>query len=175
MPASRLTALSMLLLLVLACRRGGDAPEGAGGRLEARWTGADTGALRAPARAGWCAEAARLELAAIREDEGMGLALYPLDSLGPGTYPAFDPGVDTTPRPGVAAAARWYTDPAIVGYQSDSGSLTLTRAGAALTGEFGFRLTDLTREDTIRLTGRFQDVVPGPCRVDSLPNPGPGE
>ena len=147
---------------------------GTSATLEATWSGPDTlaGTLSAPARGGWCAGAGRLEVLATKDDHAVGLAIFPVESPEAGAYTVFDPGIDTARRPAVAGAARWYTDAAIVGYQSDSGQLTLSRdAAGALGAAFGFRLVDLTREDTIRLTGTLAGFVPGPCPDDSLPNP----
>ena len=68
----------------------------------------------------------------MRQDQGFGLVLYPVGELAPGSYPAFDPGIDTVQRPGVSAAARWFTDQDMAGFQSDSGSLELQRSGDRL-------------------------------------------
>ncbi|MBK8003510.1 MAG: hypothetical protein IPK12_06070 [Gemmatimonadetes bacterium] len=157
-----------------ACTPAARPSAGPSGTLTATWSGPDTlaGQLNAPARGGWCAGTGRLDVIATRDDQAVGLAIFPVDSLQPGEYAVFDPGIDTARRPAVAGAARWYTDAAIVGYQSDSGQFTLSRdAKGGLGAEFGFRLVDLTREDTIRLTGTMTGLVPGGCEDDSLPNP----
>lgn len=154
------------LALSAACQRG----DGKGGdRLALRWSGSDSGAVKLRAHAGWCEEGARLEVIAVRDDQGFGLAIYPDGPLAAGEFPAFDPGIDTAHRPGASLAARWYTDAAIVGYQSDSGRLSLTRAAEGYGAEFGFRLRSLDGEDTLRMTGRFRELVPGSCPADSLP------
>jgi hypothetical protein len=173
MPKAALLLPPLLLLAACSTATGGEG-RGTGG-LEASWTGSDTGQLAAPVRASWCADDSRLEIFATKEDHGVGLAIYPVDGIAEGEYPAFDPGVDTARPPAVSAAARWYTDAAIMGFQSDSGRLTLARRDSVLSAEFGFRLRSLTGLDTIRLTGRFEKVVPGPCRVDSLPSTPPAD
>ena len=80
-PAS-LPAASLALLIACTARQP-DAPSGA--RLEASWTATDTnlaaGKLAAGARSAWCPVAARLEVTAIREDQGLGLALYPEQAI----------------------------------------------------------------------------------------------
>ena len=174
MPARSPVLLLGAAALLGACSSSGGKQAGPSGTLTASWSGPDTlaGQLAAPARAGWCAGTGRLEVLATKDDQAVGLAIFPAESLEPGEYAVFDPGIDTARRPAVAGAARWYTDAAIVGYQSDSGRFTLSRdATGGLGAEFGFRLVDLTREDTIRLTGTMTGLVPGPCPDDSLPNP----
>jgi hypothetical protein len=104
---------------------------------------------------------------------GFGLVLYSLSALAAGDYPAFDPGIDSARRPGASAAARWFTEQQIVGYQSDSGSAALTRNGDQLRLSFGFRMRSLGGQDTIRAAGVAADLVPGRCLTDSVPNAAP--
>jgi hypothetical protein len=164
----------VVLLLLGACRSRGRSDEGvagAAGRLSANWIGADTGKLNGPARAGWCDDDHRLELTAVQGDAGVGLALYPVADLRPGTYAASLPAADSTPhRPGVTGAARWFTDKAIAAYQSDSGALELSVSRGTLAGTFDFHMHALDGTDTVRLSGRFSGVRPGVCAADSLPD-----
>jgi hypothetical protein len=144
-----------------------------GPRLNAAWIGSDTGKISAPAAASWCPVAGRLEVKAVKGDMGFGLVLYPVSDLAAGTYPAFDPGVDSVRRPGAAAAARWFTEQDIVGYQSDSGSVELTREDERLQLRFGFRLRSLDGEKIVVAEGRAASLEPGPCPADSVPNAAP--
>jgi hypothetical protein len=130
-----------------------------------RYEGAASGA--------WCAGARRLEITSIHDDMGFGLALYPVDSLVAGTYDAFDPGIDTATRPGVAGVARWYTEQRIIGLQSDSGALKLSRNGESYDATFGFRFRSLDGYDTTNVTGRLSGVRLGPCLADSVPGTAP--
>lgn len=159
-PAAVLPALALLA----AC----GAPAGEG-RLRAAWIGADTGEVSAPATVVWCRDASRLEVTMVREDLGIGFVLYPADTLLTGEFPAFDPGADTVVRPSAAAAVRYFTEQAIAGYQSDSGTITLEAQGSRLSGSFGFRLRALDNLNKLRLTGTLTGMVPGPCQSDSLP------
>ncbi len=154
------------LLLLSSCEQGGTGP-----RLEAAWTGTDTGAIATTARVAWCPVAARLEVTAIRADQGFGLVIFPVgDSLSAGEFQSFDPGIDTAARPGVAAAARWFTDERMAAFQSDSGSLELARAGNGYDARFGFRLRGLDGQDTLVVTGRATGLmVDTPCPADSVP------
>jgi hypothetical protein len=121
----------------------------------------------------WCPGARRFEITSIHDDMGFGLALYPVDSLVAGTYDAFDPGIDTVTRPGAAGVARWYTEQRVLGLQSDSGALTLSRNGESYDARFGFRFRSLDGYDTTHVTGRFSGVRLGPCPVDSVPGTAP--
>jgi len=160
--------LPALLLWASACDKVGVGP-----RLTADWIGSDTGRISASATASWCPVAGRLEVKAARGDTGLGLVLYPVSDLAAGTYPAFDPGVDTVHRPGATGAARWFTDRDMVGYQSDSGSVELTREDDRLQLRFGFRLRRLDGEATVVAEGRATGLDPGPCPADSVPNSAP--
>ena len=134
------------------------------GHLEARWVGADTGKLKVRARANWCAPARLLELIGADSDAGMGLAVYPAESLASGPYAAFDPVKETLHRPGVAVGVRWFTETEIKGYQSDSGAVSLTRRDGTLDGSIDARMHASSSPETIRVTGTFRGV---PLTVDS--------
>lgn len=140
-----------------------------GPRLAVSWTGTDTGKLVAPMSVQWCPGPARLEVMAIREDLGFGLSVYPVEALESGEYPAFDPGVDTIRRPAASGAARWFTEQEILGFQSDSGQVEVTRTGDRVSFRFGLRLRSLSGKDTVRATGETTSLVPGSCQNDSVP------
>ena len=160
----RIRSLALLVAgLFMACRGPVD-----GARLDARWVGSDTGVFAGTPKVTWCGSIQRLELTAVDgSDAGIGLAIYPPGELRPGRYDAFDPGIDSIHRPGVASASRWFTEQAVKGFQSDSGSLDLERTGTTFSAQFGFRMRSLEGRDTVRLTGRFRDAVPGPCPGDT--------
>ena len=93
-----------------------------------RWTGADTASFSARAVAEWCAPLHLLEIRAVAGDTGVGIALYPPNTIEAGEVP------DPAPRPGRHdAAAVGRACPQVVladrgqGFQGDSGSLTLER------------------------------------------------
>ncbi len=117
--------------------------------------------------------AGRLEVTAIREDLGFGLAVYPAGDLGPGEFPGFDPGIDSVPRPGAAAAVRKFTERNMIAFQSDSGSLQLTRDGGAFGARFGFRMQALDHSGVIRVEGEASGLSPGACPADSVPATAP--
>jgi hypothetical protein len=138
--------------------------ESSSGRLEATWIGADTGKIKVRAHATWCAPGRLLELTGVDSDAGMGLAVYPADSLASGPYAAFNPAKDTLHRPAVAVGVRWFTETEIKGYQSDSGALSLTRRDGTLEGSIDARMHATTSPETIRVTGTFHGV---PVTLDS--------
>lgn len=177
----RQLALLGLLLSGAACRRSSGSQRdpdetGSGGKLSASWIGADTGKLSARPRAVFCTGGNRLELTAVKGDAGVGLAIYPVAAVVPGSYDAFDPVADSIKRPGVAGAARWFTEREIDAYQSDWGSLQLTRDGQGFAGVFALHMRKIGgAEDSIVLNGRFSGVMPGPCPQDSVSPPEPAQ
>jgi hypothetical protein len=159
---------AVVLLATAACARGGD-----GSRLNASWTGSDTGEISASPTAIWCPVASRLEVKAEREDVGFGLVLYPRGDLQAGDYRVFDPGIDTVHRPGASGAARWFSEREIMGFQTDSGSVGLTRNNGRVALTFRFRMRSLDGKDIIRAAGQATGLIPGACPVDSVPNTAP--
>ena len=161
-PRIRLLA-SLIAGMFMAC----SGPKGSG-RLDARWVGSDTGAFAGTPKVTWCGSIQRLEVTAVDgNDAAVGLVIYPVKELRTGRYEAFDPGMDSVRRPGVAGASRFFTEQAVKGFQSDSGELELERSGTTFSARFGFRMRSLEGRDTVRLTGRFRDAVPGPCPGDT--------
>jgi hypothetical protein len=158
-------ALGLGVLVLVACETAG------GPRLKASWDGAKAGKLRAQAIAAWCPQARRLEVEAIREDAGIALVIYPEDTLGTGSYEAFDPGRYAMQRPGSAAALRLFNDQEVKGYQSDSGLAAVTLEAGKYALQFGYRLVSVTLSDTLRVTGQATGLVPGPCRADDMSQP----
>ncbi len=178
-PPPRVLSLVATILLATGC--GGTAS----GRLTARWNAREftkpTDSARAvrphtfsgPIEARWCRGARHLEVTSVQEDVGFGLVLYPTDSLTPGHYPAFDPGIDTARRPSASGAGRWFTEQKLLGLQSDSGGVDLFRDGDRLRARFGFRMRSLEGSDTIRVTGEVQGITRGRCPGDSVPGTTP--
>ena len=72
-------------MLGLACRPADSAPTGP--RLTARWTGADTAQFSGPIVGEWCDSLHLLEIRAVVGDTGVGIALYPADTIEAGEYP----------------------------------------------------------------------------------------
>jgi hypothetical protein len=147
-----------LVLWALACHR--DEPGAAGGRLSARWTGADTATFSAPAVAEWCDSLRLLEIRAVAGDTGVGIALYPPDTLVAGAYPIRPPNVaDTILPPSAAVALRWFSKTTVMGYQGDSGALTLgRRPDGSLSGRFSAAARPLVSGARLRVGGTFDGL-----------------
>jgi hypothetical protein len=171
MNCHRLSGLVVLAGLALACRGNGTGPSPGRGSFSASWVGSDTGKLSGRPIAVFCGDGNRLELMAMQGDAGIGLAVYPAEEITDGNYDGFDPGTDTVRRPGVTAAARWFTEREVAAYQSDWGALKLKRRGNTLSGGFAIHLRKVGADtDTIMVQGKFTGVLPGPCPEDSVPS-----
>ncbi|MEP6572811.1 MAG: hypothetical protein ABJD11_08945 [Gemmatimonadota bacterium] len=156
-------------LELVGCGTGSD-----GGRLEASWSGGpDTGRISAPAVARWCAPGHRLEVTAVLGDTGVGVVVYPTDSVRSGTYKVFNP-TGAALRPGAAIAARWFTETAIRGAQGDSGTVTLeTDRNGRLSGTVSAATLGVPGLTKGRMRGSFSDLevqkaLPYGCVADSL-------
>ena len=147
------------------------------GRLEAQWSGADSGKISAHATAEWCADRLWLEIRAIQGDTGLALALYPVDSVVPDSYPVVEPTRADSVRPSAGVGLRLFSQTAVKGYRGDSGTVLLERSG---TGQVSGRLTARARGvpngEQIRLRGKFERVAILPqqrgCTPES-PDTGP--
>ena len=135
-----------------------------GARLEAEWTGADSGTFAAPATAEWCDTLNLLEIRGVHGDTGVGLAIYPGERVQGGTFPVVRPGPGDSVRPSARVAVRWFGELAIRGFQGDSGAVVLTRNRD---GTVGGRIDATARSvtDTGRLTvrGRFHGLPVRPA------------
>lgn len=122
MSGRALFALALAASLAVACRR---APaEGKDGPfLEAKWSGADSGKIAAPATAEWCDSLHLLQVLALRGDTGIALALYPKSGFGAGTYAVLPPAKADSSPPAASVALRWFAETSIRGFQGDSGSI----------------------------------------------------
>jgi hypothetical protein len=163
-------AVALAGVAVMAATACGDesseAPRGA--RLSARWTGADTAAFSGPAVAEWCAPLRILEIRAAAGDTGLGIAFYPPDTLHAGAYPVRRRDLaDTALSPSAAVALRWFSQTTVMGYQGDSGLVTLERqADGTLAGRFNVGARPFVTGSRLHLTGDFEGVrvIPAPAR-----------
>jgi hypothetical protein len=162
---ARRTTAALLALLALGagCRR---EAEQRGARLSVRWTGADTASFSATAVAEWCAALHLLEIRAVAGDTGVGIALYPPDTIETGKYPIRRPDTTATvPTPSAALALRWFSQTTVMGFQGDGGSLTLERRpDGSLAGRFGAAAQPLVTGTRLQVDGTFDGlrVVPAP-------------
>jgi hypothetical protein len=164
--ASWVAAAGLGLFVAGAASCGSKAEAPRGSRVSVRWTGADTASFSASAVAEWCAALHLVEIRAVAGDTGVGIALYPPDTIDAGMYPIRRPdGADTTRQRSAAVALRWFSKTTVMGFQGDSGSLTLERrSDGTLGGRFAAAARPLVTGARLRVTGTFDGlrVVPAP-------------
>jgi hypothetical protein len=146
------------LILLVACDRAGSRPLQAG-RLDASWTGSDTGKISASTTAEWCEDSLFLMIRAVQGDTGLGLALRFLDSITPDSYRVMEPSRADSSPPSASVALRLFAQTTVDGFQGDSGAVILKRAGGGLSGSVSARARSVLNGKQIRLSGRFDRVA----------------
>jgi hypothetical protein len=146
---TRVGGLLLLATLAGACTRG---PV-----VRASWTGIDTGTAVLRARAAWCGSGGPLVIFGQAGDTGIGLAVYPVDSLLAARYGVFDPTRGVT-RPGAAVAARWTRKMVMADLRGTTGDVTLTRVGDAVSGRFSARTTGVVMAGAVSIAGSFSGI-----------------
>lgn len=153
------TALILGLSLVAGCNRSAN-PDDGGGRLEARWTGADSGRLAASTTAEWCGERRALEIRAVQGDTGLAMVLYPLDSVEADTYLVSQPEAADSLAPSAGVALRLFSTNAVQGYQGDSGSVVLEQSKSGeLSGRLAVSARSVVNGRQLMLSGKFQGLI----------------
>lgn len=139
--------------------------------LEVRGTGTDTLQFSAEASAEWCDTLRVLTIEAMRGDTGVGLAIYPEDSIASGSFPvhrpvrpdtaAADSAAGTGAAPSAALALRWFSKSVVRGFQGDSGNVTLRRDGSGrLDGRFNAAAHSMFDDGRVTLTGTLSGLRP---------------
>jgi hypothetical protein len=163
--------LVLVLSLMTACGKWESRPSPAGW-LEARWTGADTGKISAPAAAEWCADRLWLEIRAIHGDTGLAVGLYSVDTIAADSYPVAEPTRGDSVPPSARVALRVFSPTAIKGYQGDSGTVILERSGSGqVSGRLAARARSVLNGAQVRLSGRFDRVAVMPQERGCSPEP----
>jgi hypothetical protein len=149
----------LAVLAILAACKGSTGHKPGTGKLEAHWTGSDTGKISVTARAEWCGRDRFLEIRAVRGDTGLALALFPRDTVVPGRYQVRAlPLADS--RPAASVGLRLFAQTAIKGFQGDSGSVQLRRSTAGVfSGEIEARARSVSGIQRVHLTGTFHDLT----------------
>jgi hypothetical protein len=142
------------------------------GWIEVRWTGADTGKMAAPMTAEWCDERRTLEIRGVAGDTGLGLLLYPVDTIDADSYRVVPPEDADTAPPSAAIALRLFSTNTIQGYQGDSGTVALERGkDGELSGAIEARARSVVNGQLLTVTGRVRDLTIVPqkrgCRLDT--------
>lgn len=140
------------------------------GWIEASWTGADTGEMAAPMTAEWCDVRGALEIRGVAGDTGLGLVLYPVDTIDADSYPIVPPERADSLPPAAALALRVFSPNTIQGYQGDSGTVALERSeDGELSGVFEARARSVVNGQLLTVTGKVRDLTIVPqkrgCRL----------
>jgi hypothetical protein len=164
--------LAVALALTAGCDQR-ESEQSQAGRLDARWTGTDSGQISARAAAEWCADRLRLEIRGIQGDTGLALALYPVDSFLPDSYPVLEPTrADSVRRPSASVGLRLFLQTAIRGYRGDSGAVLLERSSAGqLSGRLTARARAVPNAEPIHLSAKFERVAVLPQERGCIPEP----
>jgi hypothetical protein len=164
------TALAVLFLLA-ACK-GPTRQKPGTGKLEAQWTGSDTGKISVTAKAEWCARDRFLEIRAVRGDTGLALALFPRDTIVPGRYQVRPLPMADSARPAAGVGLRLFAQTAIKGFQGDSGTVQLRRSTPGVfSGEIAARARSVSGVQRVHLTGTFHDLTIVPQIRGCIPPP----
>lgn len=168
MPRAGATAAALALIVAACAPTAADEAEASGGKVSARWEGADSVrvAFDAPGTARWCAGGRWLELAGVLGDTGLMLAVFPAESLVRGSYPIARPVRHDSLqlRPGATLGVRWFVPGLVVGYRGWRGELELTEVGPAgagsrtVSGRLEAEAVPVTGEGSIVVEGEFSGV-----------------
>ena len=165
--------LLSLLGVALACRE--EDPTGPG-RIALTWTGADTGQLRVPAHARWCANDSLIEITGAIGDSGVAVAMLPRDStVTQGDFPVAMP-LPARIRPSARVALRWVGETLTEGYYGLNGTVTID-SGAGLSGRVEATLRSVNDGGEINLSGTFSGITvqPGSAESCGLPPAAPSD
>jgi hypothetical protein len=164
-------ALALGLSLLAACDAR-ESQQSQAGRLEAQWSGADSGKISGQATAEWCADRLWLEIRAIRGDTGLAMALYPVDSIVSDSYPVVAPTRADSVRPAASMALRLFSPTAVKGYRGDSGAVLLVTSGSGqISGRLRGSALATSSADRVRISGKFERVAVVPQERGCTPKP----
>jgi hypothetical protein len=130
-----------------------------GGRGEARWT-APTGSihLAAAASGAWCPESRTLLVQASEADRVLGFAWH-YDTLRPDSFSLAPPAPVDSPAVPATAGLRYVDQAEIMGYQSVSGYLRVSRVDTStISAHLDAMMLRVGRTDSTRLTADFRRV-----------------
>jgi hypothetical protein len=152
-----------LSLLPLTCRKS-PPPKDPGGTVSVSWVGASTGHFSARGTGSWCPADSLVEILAVSNDSGVGLALITSGTVAPVQYPVLSSVVGADWRPMGFASLRVASDTALKGYEANSGLLQVTKGDPELvSGSIDVRLKLADGGDTLRMSGTFDRVAIKPA------------
>jgi hypothetical protein len=168
----RNSLLPLVLVTILAGCKTSPRHKPGTGRLEAHWTGSDTGEIAVTARAEWCRPSRTLEILAIKGDTGLAVGLLPADTIVPGRYPVRTLPVADSTRPAAGVGLRLFAQTSIKGFQGDSGVVQLQQTSPGVfSGKFDARARSVSGIQRLHLSGSFREltVVPQARGCSSAP------
>jgi hypothetical protein len=127
--------------------------------------------MAAPMTAEWCDVRRALEIRGVAGDTGLGLVLYPVDTIDADSYRIVPPEDADTASPSAAIALRLFSTNTIQGYQGDSGSVALERGkDGELSGVIEARARSVVNGQLLTVSGKVRDLTIVPqkrgCRPD---------
>jgi hypothetical protein len=116
--------------------------------------------MAAPMTAEWCEQRRALEIRAVAGDTGLGLVLYPVDTIDADSYRIVIPDAADTLPPAASVALRVFSTNTIQGYQGDSGTVALERGeNGELSGVIEARARSVVNGQLVTVTGKLRDLT----------------
>jgi hypothetical protein len=116
--------------------------------------------MAAPITAEWCGERRALEIRGVAGDTGVGVVLYPIDTIDADSYRIVVPGSADTLPPAASVALRVFSTNTIQGYQGDSGTVALERGDKGeLSGVIEARARSVVNGQLLTVTGKLRDLA----------------
>jgi hypothetical protein len=116
--------------------------------------------MAAPMTAEWCDVRRALEIRGVAGDTGLGVVLYPVDTIEADSYRIVLPEGADTLQPAAAIALRVFSTNTIQGYQGDSGIVALARGqDGELSGVIEARARSVVNGQLLTVTGKVRDIT----------------
>lgn len=108
----------------------------------------------------WCDVRRALEIRGVSGDTGLGLVLYPVDTIDADSYRIVLPEGADTLAPAAAIALRVFSPNTIQGYQGDSGMVALERSeDGEISGVFEARARSVVNGQLVTVTGKVRELT----------------
>jgi hypothetical protein len=153
-----------LLVVPFSCQERAVQPVDGPGTVSVDWVQSRTGNFVVRPEVAWCPGDSMLEILGIRGDTAFGLTLFAQDSIRPGQFPLVSGAVSSNWRPLAFGALRLASDSVNVGFEATAGNVQITRADSGLvSGAIDARFKKVDGPDTLRITGKFVDLMIRPA------------
>jgi hypothetical protein len=116
--------------------------------------------MAAPMTAEWCGVRRALEIRGVAGDTGIGLLLYPVDTIDADSYRVVVPEDADIAQPSAAIALRVFSTNTVQGYQGDSGIVALERGkDGELSGVIEARARSVINGQLLTVSGKVRDLT----------------